>query len=150
MQTKTTTRATSAVDDPFCAASSHTVWYAFTPSADMRVEINTFGSDYDTTLSVQTGTRGALTQIACNDNSGRGSQSRVRFDAVAGVTCWIMASSYYCSSGGHLVLNLLPAPPPLSIGLAIAESGRRRARSIRTPARRRRATAPRASGCAAA
>jgi hypothetical protein len=121
--TQTTTKATTAVDDPFCAASSHTVWYAFTPSSDMRVEINTFGSDYDTTLAVYTGTRGALTQTACNDNSGRVSQSRVRFDAVAGVTYWIMAGSYYYSSGGHLVLNLLPAPPPLSIGLTVAGFG---------------------------
>jgi hypothetical protein len=121
--TQTSAKATTAVDDPFCTASSHTVWYAFTPSINSRVEINTFGSDYDTTLSVSTGTRGALTQITCNDNSGRGSQSRVRFDAVAGVTYWIMAGSYYYSAGGHLVLNLLPAPPPLGIGLAIAESG---------------------------
>jgi len=121
--TQTTTKATTAADDPFCAASSHTVWYAFTPSSDMRVEFNTFGSDYDTTLSVHTGTRGALTQVACNDNSGGGSQSRVRFDAVAGVTYWIMAGSYYYWPGGHLVLNVLPAPPPLSIGLAVAGSG---------------------------
>jgi hypothetical protein len=121
--TQTTTKATTAADDPFCAAASHTVWYAFTPAADMRVEINTFGSDYDTTLSVHTGTRGALTQIACNDNSGGASQSRVRFDAVAGVTYWVMAASYYYSSGGHLVLNVLPAPPPLSIGLAVTGAG---------------------------
>ena len=121
--TQTTTKATAATDDPFCAASSHTVWYAFTPSSDMRVEINTFGSNYDTTLSVYTGSRGALTQVACNDNSARGSQSRVRFNAVAGVTYWVMAGSYYYASGGQLVLNLLSAPPPLSIGLAMAESG---------------------------
>ena len=120
---QTTTKATTAADDPFCAGSSHSVWYAFTPPTDMRVEINTFGSDYDTTLSVYTGTRGALTQIACNDNSGRTSQSRVRFDASAGVTYWIMAASYYYWSGGHLVLNLLPAPPPLSIGLAVTQFG---------------------------
>ena len=120
---QSTTKATSAPDDPFCAAAARTVWYAFTPSTDMRVEFNTFGSDYDTTLSVYTGSRGALTPIACNDNSGRGWQSRVRFDAVAGVTYWIMAGSYYYSSGGHLVLNALPAPPPLTIGLAVAEFG---------------------------
>lgn len=118
---QTTTKATTASDDPFCAGSTHTVWYAFTPATDMRVEFNTFGSDYDTTLSAYTGTRGALNPVACNDNSGGGSQSRIRFDAQAGVTYWIMAGSYYWSSSGRLQLNLLPAPPPLSIGLAVAE-----------------------------
>jgi len=120
---QSTTKATTAADDPFCAASSHTVWYAFTPSSNVRVEVNTFGSEFDTTLSVYTGSRGALTQIGCNDNSGGGQQSRVRFDAVGGVTYWIMAGSYFYQSGGHLMLNVVPAPPPLSVGLAIAESG---------------------------
>jgi hypothetical protein len=120
---QTTTKATSPVDDPFCSSSSHTVWYSFTPSSDMRVEFNTFGSDYDTTLSVYTGTRGALIPVACNDDSGGTKQSRVRFDAVAGVTYWIMAGSYYYSAGGHLAINGLFAPPPLSIGLAISQKG---------------------------
>ena len=66
-----TTRATSAVDDPFCNGSKKTVWYSFTPQTDLRMEFNTFGSDYDTILSVYRGTRGALTQEACNDNAGR-------------------------------------------------------------------------------
>ena len=119
---QTTTKATWSSDDPFCAGSSHTVWYAFTPSSDMRVEFNTFGSDYDTTLSVYTGRRGALSQVACNDNAG-GAQSRVRFDAQAGVTYWIMAGGYYWTSSGRLQLNLLTAPPPLTLGLAVTEWG---------------------------
>ena len=117
--TEKTTLATTAYDDAFCAGWGHSVWYSLTPSADTRVEINTFGSDYDTTLSVYTGTRGSLTQIGCNDNSGRSYQSRVRFNAVAGTTYWIMASSYYGTSGGQLVLNALQAPPPLSVGLTL-------------------------------
>lgn len=120
---QTTTLATAGYDDPFCAGASHTVWYSFTPTVDTRVEINTFGSDYDTTLSVYTGVRGALAQVACNDNSGRSSQSMVRFNAAAGETYWIMAGAYYGSSGGHLVLNAVQAPPPLSIGLTIAGFG---------------------------
>ncbi|HET7696107.1 MAG TPA: putative Ig domain-containing protein [Vicinamibacterales bacterium] len=119
---QTTAKATSSYDDPFCAGSTHTVWYAFTPSNDMRVEFNTFGSDYDTTLAVYTGRRGALSQVACNDNAG-GAQSRVRFDAQAGVTYWIMAGGYYWASSGRLQLNLLQAPPPLTIALALTESG---------------------------
>jgi hypothetical protein len=48
----------------------------------MGIEANTFGSDYDTTLSVYTGSRGALTQIACNDDADL-LQSLVRFNATA-------------------------------------------------------------------
>jgi hypothetical protein len=121
--TEKTTLATTAYDDPFCAGWGHSVWYSFTPSANTRVEINTFGSDYDTTLSVYSGTRGSLTPIACNDNSGRSYQSRVRFNAVAGTTYWIIASSYYQTSGGQLVLNALEAPPPLSVALTLDNFG---------------------------
>lgn len=120
---QTTTKATGGWDDPFCAGSTRTVWYAFTPSTDTRVEFNTFGSDYDTTLSVYTGQRGGLSLVGCNDNAAGTSQSRVRFDARAGVTYWIMAGGYYWASGGRLQLNLLEAPPALSIGLAIEETG---------------------------
>jgi hypothetical protein len=119
-----TTKATRGYDDPFCAGfSTYSVWYAFTPQADMRVEFNTFGSDYDTTLSVYTGTRGGLSQAACNDNAGTSAQSRVRFDARAGVTYWIMAAGYSWLPPGRLQLNLVEAPPALQVGLAVTETG---------------------------
>jgi hypothetical protein len=121
---QTTTKATRGGDDPFCAGfSTYSVWYAFTPQTDMRVEFNTFGSDYDTTLSAYTGTRGGLSQVACNDNAGGSPQSRVRFDARAGVTYWIMAAGYSWSQPGRLQLNLLEAPPALQVGLAITGTG---------------------------
>ena len=59
---------------PDCSGREPTVWYAFRPSAAVRVEANTFGSDYDTTLSVYTGARGDLAQLACDDTGGRQSQ----------------------------------------------------------------------------
>ena len=118
-----TTRATSATDDPFCHGSRKTVWYSFTPQTDMRVEFNTFGSDYDTILSVYRGARGALIQEACNDNAGFERQSRVRFDARGGVTYWVMAGADYWSTGGRLQLNAVPAPPPLGVGLTINDAG---------------------------
>jgi hypothetical protein len=121
--TESTALAGRAADDPFCAGAGHTVWYSFTPPSDMRIEANTFGSDFDTTLSVYTGARGSLGQIACNDNSKGVSQSRVRFDAVAGTTYYFMVGSYFGLPGGRLVFNVLPAPPPLAIGLTIAGFG---------------------------
>ena len=59
--------ATAAPDDPGCIGSDdHTAWYSFTPTSDVRISADTTGSDYSPTLSVYTGSRGALTQIACN------------------------------------------------------------------------------------
>ena len=40
----------------------------FTPSADILINANTFGSEYEAGIAVYTGTRGNLTQIACNDD----------------------------------------------------------------------------------
>jgi hypothetical protein len=114
-----TSEATTAADDPECAGNGHTVWYAFTAPADMGIEANTFGSDYDTTLSVYTGSRGALTQIACNDDAADSLQSRVRFNATAGVTYFFMVGSFFDDPGGNLdfaVVEIPPLPPPARAG----------------------------------
>lgn len=119
------TNATTAPDDPFCTGRAQTVWFSFTPTQNMRLEANTFGSNYDTTLSVYTGTRGALTQLACNDQSNGTNQSRVRFDAVAGTTYFFMVASFsfFPVSGANLTFNLVPAPPPLSISPSVTQFG---------------------------
>jgi hypothetical protein len=119
------TTATVAPDDPFCDGRTQTVWFAFTPSENIRIEANTFGSNYDTTLSVYTGKRGALTLVGCNDFSHGTLQSRVRFDAVAGTTYYFMVSTFSFSpvSPANLVFNLLPAPPPLSIEPSVTQFG---------------------------
>jgi hypothetical protein len=77
---------TDDAGDPNCSGNGHTVWYILTLPADTHVGANTFGSSYDTTLSVYTGSPGALNQIACNDDAGFGLQSSVAFIAAAGVT----------------------------------------------------------------
>jgi hypothetical protein len=118
-----TTDATTAADDPDCFGQGPTVWYSFTPTTDLRVEANTFGSDYDTTLSVYTGAPGALTQIACNDDAVGSLQSRVRFDATAGETYYFMVGSFASGPGGNLVFNVDVAPPPLELGLTIDPVG---------------------------
>ncbi|MGH9795683.1 MAG: IPT/TIG domain-containing protein, partial [Candidatus Acidiferrales bacterium] len=60
-----------------CAAANggtgnfHSVWYRITPAASVTVNVDTNGSDYDTVLSVWTGSAiGALTNVACDDDSG--------------------------------------------------------------------------------
>ena len=106
-----TSDATTAADDPVpsCAAEGQgpTVWYAFTASHRKRIEANTFGSDYDTDLVVYTGTRGDLTEIACNDDAGNTVQSQVVFSAVAGETYYIMVGAFASGPGGDLTFNLV-------------------------------------------
>jgi hypothetical protein len=120
-----TTDATKANDDPDCsgAEDSHTVWYSFTPAADTDVSANTFGSDYDTTLSAYTGTRGALSQVACSDDSADSLQSAILFTASAGVTYHLMVASFDGASGGAMVLSVAVAPPPLRMRITIGPNG---------------------------
>jgi len=121
--TEDATTATVAPDDPFCVSRNQTVWFAFTPTQNIRLEANTFGSNYDTTLAVYTGTRGALTQIACNDDSNGTLQSRIRFNAIAGTTYYFEVSSFSPAPSANLVFNLLLAPPLLSIAPSVTQFG---------------------------
>lgn len=119
------TSATAAPDDPFCYGRNQTVWFAYTPQSNVRLEANTFGSNYDSTLSVYTGARGGLTQIACNDDAGGTPQSRVRFDATAGTTYYFMVStfSFFPQVPANLSFNLQVAPPPFTFTPTVAQFG---------------------------
>jgi hypothetical protein len=88
----------------------------------MQIEANTFGSNYDTTLSVYTGSRGALTQIACNDDTDS-LQSQVIFEAIAGETYFFMVGAFASGPGGNLVFSVDVAPPPFEIDLVIDDFG---------------------------
>lgn len=120
-----TTDATEAADDPDCFGAGPTVWYALTLNEDTFVEINTFGSDYDTTLSAYTGEPGALQQIACNDDAGFSVQSRIRFEADAGQTYYVMAGAYLSGPGGNLVLNASETQPsePIHVDVTLDPIG---------------------------
>jgi hypothetical protein len=109
--------ATTALDDPDCYGRGPTVWYVFTPSEATRVLAETFNSDYSTSLSVYTGTRDSLTQIACTDGG------RVVFDAGAGETYYFMVGAAYDGLGGNLVFSVSIAPPRLEVALHIEKTG---------------------------
>jgi Putative Ig domain len=119
------TSATVAPDDPYCYGRNQTVWFAYTPQSNIRLEANTFGSNYDTTVSAYTGTRGALTPVACNDDSAGTLQSRVRFDATAGTTYYFMASTFsiFPALPANLAFNLKLAPPPFTFTPTVAQFG---------------------------
>lgn len=120
-----TSEATTAEDDPDCVGSGPTVWYAVTLPEDTFVELNTFDSDYDTTLSAYLGERGDLEQIACNDDAGHTLQSRIRFTAEAATTYYVMVGAFASGPGGQLVLNAFETEPvpPLELDLVVDPVG---------------------------
>lgn len=120
-----TSEATTGPTDPDCDGAGPTVWYEFTAAVSGRLEANTFGSDYDTTLYVGTPDgAGGVNLIACNDDTS-GIQSRVRFDADAGTSYLFMVGSFGGGPGGELFFNLDVAPPvvPIQVSVTLDASG---------------------------
>ena len=117
-----TTEATDPV--PPCVVGStnpdtRTVWWSFASNGAASVTVSTFGSSYDTTLSVWTGTPGNLTNVACNDDASPGlytSSLITNFLTRAGTTYYIMVAPYgppdgnVDQAGGKTVLNVTNAP----------------------------------------
>ena len=123
--TEDTSQATSDPSDPYGCSSNGSVWFSFTPASDMRIEADTFGSDYNTVLSAWTGTQGALNQVACNGDYGGTSQSKITFAATAGTTYYFMAaaySGYGQPAGGNLQFSVSQIPSPGNDDFANATS----------------------------
>ena len=115
-----TSAATTSMNDPECVGQGPTVWFRYRASQDGPVTANTFGSDYDTTLSVYTYIPGRmLTQIACNDDYDS-LQSAVFFHASAGVTYYVMVGAYASGPGGQLTFSVEDSPVRLARNVQIA------------------------------
>lgn len=105
----TRSATTSATDPLSCSGSidSNSVWYSFTAASNTIYGLDTVGSDYDTVVSVYTGTCGALTRIACSDNFGgsiaESNRSVILFSATTGTTYLIEVSGK--GGGGNLQLR---------------------------------------------
>ena len=93
-----TLSATRADDDPPICTSygygSSSVWYRYVAPSAGRLVIDTFGSSYDTVLTVFTGARGSLTRRACNDDANASLQSTVAVTTEAGTTYWVMVADW--------------------------------------------------------
>jgi PKD repeat protein len=122
--TEDTSQATWDPSDPSSCASSGSVWFAFTPSSNMQIDANTFGSSYDTVLSAWTGTQGSLSLVACNDDFS-GLQSRIGFQASAGTTYYFLVA-VCCgggfNGGGNLEFSVSQVVPPGNDDFADATS----------------------------
>ncbi len=120
-----TAEATTSPDDPSCYGNGPTVWYAFTPTENMQIVAHTFGSKYDTTLSVYTGASGSLDLITCHNDThyiGMGWESMVLFDAVANQTYYFMVGSSDSGPGGPLVFTV-DQFRPLTVDVQVGHTG---------------------------
>jgi hypothetical protein len=131
--TRQSTEEATASGPRFCGNNS-SVFYQLTPTEDVTLDADTFGSDYDTVLTVFTGTRGAFEQVTCNDDA-IGLQSAVRFEARAGITYYFMISG--CCGfgqdglGGHLAFGVTEPPAEnLEVTLAVDHTASLRPGSI--------------------
>lgn len=101
--------------DPSCVTSETTrsVFYRWTAPADGTMHADTFGSSYDTVLSVYTGACGGLVEQACNDDEGVGLGSAVSLPVTIGTTYTLMVTSLGAPTAAYLAFHLdLTAPPP--------------------------------------
>jgi hypothetical protein len=113
-----TSEATHAWDDPshwWCSADEATVWYSFTPTDDVTIDVDTRGGDYYVATTVWTGNRGSLESVDCN-------WGRLRFDARAGTTYYVMLASAIGSDWRgtlELVVSAVVPPAPLDVGFTV-------------------------------
>jgi hypothetical protein len=111
-----TTQASTAASDPLsttCGSGRNnaSVWYRFDPPSDGTLTVDTFDSDYDTVVTAHTGTCGALTEAACNDDDeNQAPQSHLAFPAVGGTSYLLEVTAYGPKSGGTLHLAVTFAP----------------------------------------
>jgi len=107
--------------------NGHSVWYRFTPNAGGRLYIDTFGSNYDTVLTVFNGTSAGCgyssgancvypTEVACNDDVAPGNTPSQIYNLTlaGGQTYYIKVAAYSGNAGGTLDFNFayVPLIPP--------------------------------------
>ena len=103
------------------AGTSSSVYYTFTAPNTGNLSLNTNGSDYDTVLSVFNGcgffffgTYLQPTQLACDDDSGTGTNSQIdNLHLIKGQTVKIKVAKFGATpGGGNLDFNAVFTPTP--------------------------------------
>ena len=78
------------------------VWWAWTATSAGTVQVDTIGSNFDTTLGVYTGGNvSSLTPVVSDDDGGSNRTSKVTFTAIAGTTYQIAVDGYNGGTGQH-------------------------------------------------
>ncbi|WP_205623688.1 hypothetical protein [Desulfogranum japonicum] len=110
-------QATSEQGEPNHASGTvlgaySSIWFEYTAPSNGDIFFNTFGSTFDTTLGVYTGSAvDSLTAQANNDDTGVDYQSLVTFSATAGTTYYVAVDGYDASEQGDVILAWGIAPP---------------------------------------
>jgi hypothetical protein len=108
--TQDNSTATTALDDPVfpCGSfnqGSNSVWYSFTPTENVTISVTasiSVGDGTDTLLAIWSGTRGDLTNVACNDDALIGIGSEISATLQAGVP-------YFIEFAGFVANPAIPA-----------------------------------------
>jgi hypothetical protein len=116
--TGTTTNATFDASAPACGGVDITtpgVWYEFTDNSglvsDYTISLCS-GTDYDSKLTVYSGTCGALVCETANDDAC-GLQSEVSFQSDGNTTYYILVHGFLNATGNFaLNIDCTPVPPP--------------------------------------
>ena len=117
--------------EPAQSGQINSAWWQWSAPGNGNVTIDTFGSDFDTFLTVATGAAvDALTVLARNDDASGTLQSQISFDAFAGMSYQIAVDGFR-NATGSITLNLASAfptnaPEPTTIlllGLGLAGLG---------------------------
>ena len=113
----TTVNATLELNEPDhdpAVLNSSSVWWSWQSSNALRVEVDTFGSNFDTILGVYTGSSiDSLTLVAQNNKAAGTDQSWLSFDAEAGETYWIAVDGQGGDEGA-VSLNLFAVSPEIT------------------------------------
>ncbi|MBU1706837.1 hypothetical protein KKB28_02855, partial [bacterium] len=87
------------------------VVYIYRPAANIVVDIDLSGSDYDTKIWVYEGTCSEAYVIACDDDGGEGVNSKISDLALnAGTDYFIIIDGYSTGSGAYTMLISTPEP----------------------------------------
>jgi hypothetical protein len=98
-----------AADDPDikCADDyGHSVWYTFTPGASDTHSFDTYGSTYDTVMSIFAVKGESLVEVACDHDSGPDGSSHIETGFSAGTKYLIMVGAAGDGPGGKLKLGV--------------------------------------------
>ncbi|MCW2927820.1 MAG: hypothetical protein JWM86_1788 [Thermoleophilia bacterium] len=117
------TSATVESGEPLHAGTrARSIWYTWTATTSGPVDVDTFGTPFDTTLAVYTGpTIGTLVPVASNDDAPSRAQSRLSFVATAG-TSYVFAIDGVAGAQGTTSLRINPLDPLVPILLQPAEA----------------------------
>lgn len=120
--TETADPAPPCVSQSSTGGRSNSIWYKFSPASGGMANLDTSGSNYDTVLSIWTGSPGSFASVGCNNGIvGPGivfASELPNVNLTGGTTYFIMVSSFGppdpnpVALGGKSVLNFSFTPAP--------------------------------------